>query len=62
MAWYEVLILLIVVFGLGVCLYFVCYYDYKYKLNRLDFEKQKAAKLDIQLQNIIDILNNKKGD
>ena len=62
MAWYEVVTLLIVVIGLCVCLYFGCYYDYKYKLKRLDIENQKATKLDNQLKNIIDILNNKKVD
>ena len=62
MAWYEILTLLIVVIGLCVCLYFVCYYDYKYKLKRLDFENQKATKLDNQLNMIIDILKKKEGD
>ena len=62
MAWYEILTVLVVVGGLGICLYFACLYDYKYRLKRLDIENKKATQLDNQLKNIIDILNNKKGD
>ncbi len=62
MAWYEIVTLFIVVVGLCVCLYFCANYDYKYKLKRLDFDNKKATQLNNQLNNIIDLLNNKKGE
>ena len=62
MVWYEVLALILSLSGFVACIYFVCLYDYKYKLKRLEYETQKSAKLDNQLSNIIDILNEKKGD